>query len=120
MKQKRPENQERVENMKRRTPRLKRSDDRNVNLETQFIKEQKVYAGDSLATVGCPNSIVKRMEYNIRKTARASQIVFPFRKRTARELLDDFKIPFIRPSIKRARRIAAAMAKARLANAGVV
>jgi hypothetical protein len=106
--------------MKRRTKKLKRSDDRNVSLETQVINGQKVYAGDSLETVGCPNSVVKRMEYNIRKTARASQIVFPFRKRTAREFLEDFKIPFIRPSIKRRKRIAKALMAARLANASTV
>ncbi len=83
----------------------KKSDDRNVNLSPTVIKRdglrEIVQAGDSLATVLCPNWLRRRMEYNIRKQAKKSNVIFPFRRSVAREMLEEFAIPFIRPSKKR-------------------
>lgn len=83
----------------------KRSDDRNVDLSPTMLKagglRRIIHAGDSLETVPCPNWLRRRMEHNIRKCARAANIIFPLRRKVARELLEEFNIPFIRPSKRR-------------------
>ena len=70
---------------------------RNVNIETVRIKGIMLYAGDSLATVPCPRWLQRRMKFNVRQNARRSNVVFPLRQKMAREILEAFNIPFLRP-----------------------
>ncbi len=70
---------------------------RNVNMEPERRNGIMLYAGDSLHTVPCPRCIQRRMEFNIRQNARCSNVVFPLRQKVAREMLEDFNIPFFRP-----------------------
>jgi hypothetical protein len=86
--------------------RLKKTEDFNINLEPVRVNGVIVHAGDSLETVPCPNWLRRRMEHNIRKSARASNVIHLFRRMCARQMLEEFCIPFIRPSIKRRRRLA--------------
>ncbi len=70
---------------------------RNVNMETVRVDSVMIYAGDSVETVPCPRWLQRRMEFNIRQNARRSNVVFPLRQKIAREMLEDFNIPFLRP-----------------------
>lgn len=69
---------------------------RKINMETVRINGVILYAGDSLATVPCPRWLQRRMKFNIRQDARRSQVVFPLRQKVAREMLEDYNIPFLR------------------------
>ncbi len=81
--------------------RRKKTEDFNINLEPVQINGVTVHAGDSLETVPCPNWLRRRMEHNIRKSARASNVIHLFRRICARQMLEEFAIPFIRPSKRR-------------------
>jgi hypothetical protein len=85
--------------------RRKKTEDFKVNLVPTIVKvggERKIVeAGDSLETVPIPNWLRRRMEHNIRKSARASNVINMFRRICARQMLEEFCIPFIRPSKKR-------------------
>ncbi len=70
---------------------------RNINLKDTVIKRQVVKAGDSLEIVSIPKWLQRRMKFNIRQNARRSNVVFPLRQKIAREMLEDFNIPFLRP-----------------------
>ena len=71
---------------------------RNVNMDTiRLTNGTFLYPGDSIATVPCPNRLRRRMEFNIRQSARRSNVVFPLRQKAAREMLEEFNIPFLRP-----------------------
>lgn len=71
---------------------------RKVNMGTIRLDDGTfLYPGDSIATVPCPNWLRRRMEFNIRQDARRSNVVFPLRQKVAREMLEDFNIPFLRP-----------------------
>ncbi len=74
---------------------------RRVNLEPQsFVLTDAfgesytkiVYAGDSLTTVPCPNCIRKWMRQNLFNVGRRSNVVFPLRMRTARELIEELEL----------------------------
>jgi len=70
---------------------------RNVNLTPKRLKDRTfIYPGDSVETVPIPNWLRRRMEFNIRQNARRSNVVFPLRRKVAREMLADFNIPFLR------------------------
>ncbi len=73
---------------------------RNVNLENVRIDGVMIYAGESAETVPIPRWLQRRMEFNIRHCARRSNVVFPLRRKVAREMLEDFNIPFLRPKGK--------------------
>ena len=75
----------------------KRYKPRKVNMEAIRIDGVMLYAGDSVATVPCPRWLQHRMKFNIRQDARRSQVVFPLRQKAAREMLEDYNIPFLRP-----------------------
>jgi hypothetical protein len=85
--------------------RRKKTEDFNINLGATIVirdgVRKIVHAGDSLETVPCPNWLRRRMEHNIRKSARASNVIHLFRRICARQMLEEFVIPFIRPSKKR-------------------
>ena len=71
---------------------------RNVNMEPlRLIDGIFIYPGDSIETVPIPRGLQRRMEFNIRQNARRSNVVFPLRQKVAREMLEDFNIPFLRP-----------------------
>ncbi|KKN32341.1 hypothetical protein LCGC14_0814900 [marine sediment metagenome] len=71
---------------------------RNVNMDTIRLEDRTfLYPGDSIATVPCPNWLRRRMEFNIRQNARRSNVVFPLRQKVAREMLEEYDIPFLRP-----------------------
>ena len=71
---------------------------RKVNMDAlRFENGIFIYPGDSLATVPCPRWLQRRMKFNIRQDARRSQVVFPLRQKVAREMLEDYNIPFLRP-----------------------
>ena len=71
---------------------------RNVNMDTiRLDNEEFLYPGDSIATVPCPNWLSRRMEFNIRQSTRRSNVVFPLRQKVAREMLEEFNMPFLRP-----------------------
>ncbi len=71
---------------------------RNVNMDTIRLKDGTfIYPGDSIATVPCPRWLIRRMVFSIRQNARRSNVVFPLRQKTAREMLEEFNIPFLRP-----------------------
>jgi len=71
---------------------------RNVNLTPKRLKYGTfIYPGDSVETVPIPNWLRRRMEFNIRQNARRSNVVFPLRQKVAREMLEEFNIPFLRP-----------------------
>lgn len=71
---------------------------RKVNMDTIRLKDGSfLYPGDSLATVLCPRWLQRRMKFNIRQNARRSQVIFPLRQKVAREMLEDYNIPFLRP-----------------------
>ncbi len=71
---------------------------RNVNMDNIRLTDGTfLYPGDSIATVPCPNRLRRRMEFNIRQNARYSNVVFPLRQKVAREMLEEFNIPFLRP-----------------------
>ncbi len=71
---------------------------RNVNMESlRRIDGTFIHPGDSMATVPCPRWLQRRMEFNIRQNARRSNVVFPLRQKVAREILEEFNIPFLRP-----------------------
>ncbi len=70
---------------------------RNVNMEPVRIDGVMLYAGDSLETVSIPKWLQRRMEFNIRQNARRSNVTFPLRQKVAREMLEDFNIPFLKP-----------------------
>ena len=71
---------------------------RNVNMDTiRLDNGEFLYPGDSIATVPCPNWLRRRMEFNIRQSARRSNVTFPLRQKVAREMLEEFNIPFLRP-----------------------
>lgn len=76
---------------------MKKYKPRKVNMEAVRINGVMLYAGDSLATVPCPRWLQRRMKFNIRQDARRSQVVFPLRQKVAREMLEDYNIPFLRP-----------------------
>ena len=69
---------------------------RKVNMENVRINRVMVYAGKSAETVPIPRWLQRRMEFNIRQNARRSNVVFPLRQKVAREMLEDFNIPFLR------------------------
>ncbi len=78
--------------------RRKRYKPRNVNLESTSFRltnaqgdedTKIVYPGDSLHTVPCPKSIMKRMRHNLYQVARRSQVVSPIRQHIARDLLKE-------------------------------
>lgn len=71
---------------------------RKVNMDTIRLKDGGfIYAGDSLATVPCPRWLQRRMKFNIRQDARRSNVAFPLRQKVAREMLEEYNIPFLRP-----------------------
>ena len=71
---------------------------RNVNMDTiRLDNGEFLYPGDSMATVPCPNWLRRRMEFNIRQSARRSNVTFPLRQKVAREMLKDYNILFLRP-----------------------
>ena len=77
---------------------MKKHKPRNVNMDTiRLDNGEFLYPGDSIATVPCPRRLQRRMEFNIRQNARRSNVVFPLRQKAAREMLEDFNIPFLRP-----------------------
>ncbi len=76
---------------------MKKHKPHKVNMETVRINGVMIYAGDSLATVPCPRWLQRRMKFNIRQDARRSQVVFSLRQKAAREMLEDYNIPFLRP-----------------------
>ena len=67
---------------------------RNVNMDPKRLNNGTfIYAGDSLYTVPCPNCIVKGMRQNLRQAARRSQVAFPRRRKNAKEIMAESKIP---------------------------
>ncbi len=71
---------------------------RNVNMEPiRLMDGTFIYPGDSIETVPCPNWLRRRMEFNIRQDARRSNAAFPLRQKVAREMLEEYNIPFLRP-----------------------
>lgn len=71
---------------------------RNVNLEPTSVlltdedgetQTKVIYAGDSLHTVPCPKSIMKRMRHNLYQVARRSQVISPIRQHIARDLIKE-------------------------------
>jgi len=70
-------------------------------MEPVRINGIMLYAGDSLESVKIPRWLQRRMEFNIRQDARRSNAVFPLRQKVAREMLEDFNIPFKRPKVMR-------------------
>ena len=70
---------------------------RKINMDIVRLEDGIfLYPGDSIATVSCPNWLRRRMEFNIRQNARRSNVVFPLRQKVAREMLEEFNIPFLR------------------------
>ncbi len=71
---------------------------RNVNMETHRTPNGRfIYPGDSIATVPCPKWLQRRMKFNIRQDARRSNVTFPLRQKVAREILEEYNIPFLKP-----------------------
>ncbi len=79
---------------------MKKYKPRKVNMDTIRSDDGTfLYPGDSKATVPCPNWLRRRMEFNIRQDARRSNVVFPLRQKVAREMLEEFNIPFLRTGV---------------------
>ena len=70
-----------------------RHKERNVNLAPVRIGKVTVHAGDSLAEVNCGAKVKRFMHRNLRRRASRSDIVFPLRQKTAREIMAEYKIP---------------------------
>ena len=76
---------------------MKKHKPRNVNLTPKRLKDGTfIYAGDSVEWGPIPNWLRRRMEFNIRQDARRSNVVFPLRQKAAREMLEEYDIPFLR------------------------
>ncbi len=73
--------------------KVKQHKPRNVNLEpVRLDNGTMIYPGDSLVTVLCPKSIMKRMRHNLYQIARRSQVTSSIRQRIARDLIEELKL----------------------------
>ena len=82
---------------------------RKVNLDDQVVKSSSMFeddriveAGDSLEHVRIGSKIRRMLVRTIRMNASRSNMVFPTRQKTARDLLEEHGIPFRRPRRKHA------------------
>ena len=76
---------------------------RKVNLDAVRIGEKIVYAGDSLHTVPCPNTVSKGMRQNLRRSVRSKAMNLD-RRKSAYNVLVEEKIATRRPTNKRRRK----------------